>query len=58
MQNISDIVNSAISNYHIDSFIIQNVQIFLGEEMKVAGWISLILSNRECVVMKFNNGGV
>ena len=24
--------------------------------MKVDGWISLILSNRECVVLKFNNG--
>ena len=28
----------------------------LNEEMKVDGWISLILSNRECVVLKFNNG--
>ena len=55
-QNISALVNSAISNYHIDSFIIQNVQICLDEEMKVDGWISLILSNRECVVLKFNNG--
>ena len=56
MQNIADFVNSAISNYHIDSLIIQNVQICLGEEMRVDGWISLILSNRECVVLKFNNG--
>ena len=56
MQNISDIVNSAISNYYIDSSIIQYGQGYLDEEMKVAGWISLILSNRECVVMKFNNG--
>ena len=55
-QNISDLVNSAISNYHIDSFIIQYGQGCLGEEMKVAGWILLILSNRECVVLKFNNG--
>ena len=28
----------------------------LGEDMKVEGWISLILSTRECVVLKFNNG--
>ena len=28
----------------------------LDEEMIVDGWISLILSNRECVVLKFNNG--
>ena len=56
MQNIADFVNSAISNYHIDSSIIQNVQGCLGKEMKPNGWISLILSNRECVVLQFNNG--
>ena len=56
MQNIADFVNSAISNYHIDSSIVQNVQGCLGEEMRVDGWISLILSNRECIVLKFNNG--
>ena len=56
MQNITDYVNSAISNYHIDSSIIQVVQGCLGKEMKPNGWISLILSNRECVVLQFNNG--
>ena len=56
MQSIADFVNYAINNYHIDSSIIQNVQACLGKEMKVDGWISLILSNRECVVLKFNNG--
>ena len=56
MQKIADFVNSAINNYHIDSSIIQNVQACLNEKWKVAGWISLILSNRERVVMKFNNG--
>ena len=56
MQNIADFVNSAISNYHIDSSIIQNVQGCLGKEMKLDGWISLILSNRECVVLQFDNG--
>ena len=56
MQKIADFVDSAISNYHIDSSIIQNVQGCLDKEMKVDGWISLILSNRECVVLKFNNG--
>ena len=56
MQNIVDFVNSFISNYSIDRFLTQFVQGCLGEEMKVAGWISLILSNRECVVLKFNNG--
>ena len=56
MQNIADFVNSTISNYHIDRSIIQNVQGCLGKEMKLYGWISLILSNRECVVLQFNNG--
>ena len=56
MQKIADFVNSAIDNYRIDSSIIQKVQGCLNKEMKVAGWISLILSNRECVVLQFNNG--
>ena len=55
-QNIADFVNSAILYYYYDSHTIQNVQGCLGKEMKVDGWISLILSNRECVVLKFNNG--
>ena len=56
MQSIVDFVNSAINNYHIDSSMIQNVQGCLGKEMKPNGWISLILSTRECVVLQFNNG--
>ena len=56
MQSIADFVNSAINNYYIDSTITQNVQGCLGKEMKVDDWISIILSNRECVVLKFNNG--
>ena len=56
MQKIADFVNSVINNYHIDSSIIQTVQGCLGKEMKPNGWISLILSNRECVVLLFNNG--
>ena len=56
MQGIVDFVNSAISNYHFDSSMIQNAQGRLNEKWKVDGWISLILSNREFVVLKFNNG--
>ena len=56
MQKIADFVNSAISNYEIDSSIIQNVQGCLSKEMTVDGWISLILSNREYVILQFNNG--
>ena len=32
------------------------MQGFLGKEMKPNGWISLILSNRECIVLQFDNG--
>ena len=56
MQSIADFVNSAISNYHIDSSIIKVVQACLNEEMKVDGWISFILSTKDCVVLLFNNG--
>ena len=56
MQIIADFVNSVINNYHIDSSIIQNVRGLLFEQMKVDGWISLILSNRECVILEFDNG--
>ena len=56
MQRIADFVNSAISNYHIDSSTIQNVQGCLSKEMQPNGWISLILCNKECIVLKFDNG--
>ena len=56
MQAIADFINSVIDDYHIDSSIVQSVQGCLGKEMKVDGWISLILSNRECVILKFDNG--
>ena len=56
MQNIADFINSVINNYYIVSSTIQNDQVCLGKEMKPNGWISLILSNRECVVLKFDNG--
>ena len=56
MQNITDFVNLVNNNYHIDVTINRNVQASLGKEMKPNGWTSLILSNRECVVLQFNNG--
>ena len=56
MQNIADFVNSATSNYHVNSSAIQVVQGCLGKKMKVDGWISLVLRNKECIVLKFNNG--
>ena len=56
MQAIAVFINSVINDYYIDSSIIYSVQGRLNEEMKVDGWISLILSNRECIILKFNNG--
>ena len=56
MQNIVVFVNSTINNYHVDSSTIQVVQGRLNEKAKVDGWISLILSNIECILLKFNNG--
>ena len=56
MQSVADFVNSVISNYHLDCSIIQNVQGYLCKEWKVAGWLSFILSNRESLVLQFNNG--
>ena len=56
MEKIVDFVGAVINNNHIDSSFIQDVQGCLGKKMKVDGWISLILSNREFVVLLFNNG--
>ena len=56
MQSISDFVNCALINCCVDDFDIQNVQGRLNEKGKVDGWISLLLSNRECVVLKFSKG--
>ena len=56
MQKIVDFVNSAFKNYTIDRNTIQNVQVYLGIEMKVDGWISTLFCNREFIMLKFNNG--
>ena len=56
MQSIADFVNCVLINYCVDDSNIQNVQGRLNEKGKVDGWISLILSNRECVVLKFSKG--
>ena len=56
MLRIADIINSSIRNYKIDSSAIENVQTCVNETMKVDGWVSLVLSNSECVVLKYYNG--
>ena len=55
MQKIVNFANSVFDNYHIDSSILQNVQICVGKTMQVNGWVSLILSNREFIALHFHN---
>ena len=56
MQVIPNIVVSTDWCDTIDRAIVQNVQGCVKKEMRVDGWISLMLSTRECVMLKFNNG--
>ena len=56
MQKNAHFVDSAIISNRVGSHLIQNVQGILNDHMKPLGWISLILSNRECIVLKFDNG--
>ena len=56
MQKIADFVKSFTNNNNVDSSILKDIQISLGDEMKVDGWVSLLLSNKTYVVLKFNNG--
>ena len=56
MQKIADFVKSFTNNNNVDSSILKDIQISLGDEMKVDGWVSLLLSNKTYVVLKFNKG--
>ena len=56
LQTVTDYAKSVMNNYQVNCCIVQNVQGRANKEMKPNGWISLILSNRECVVLQFNNG--
>ena len=56
MQAMTNLVNSSLGNFFIDSSIIQDVQGQVNVEWKPNGWLSYIQSNRECVVLQFNNG--
>ena len=56
LPSIANYDNFAMNSNHIDSHAIQNVQGHLNEKMKPNGWVSLILSNRDCIVLLFNNG--
>ena len=56
MPTNNSVVTATLTDHIPDLSIIQNVQGRLNEKMKVDGWISLILSNSEFVVLKFDNG--
>ena len=56
MYSIADFVVSKLSNYRVDDSLIQCLQGCLNEKWIEDGWISITLSNRECIVLKFNNG--
>ena len=56
MQSIFNIINLYANNYHFDRLDIENVEGVVNEEMKPNGWILLEFRNRECVVLKFDNG--
>ena len=56
MQNIAKFVNTAVNNYLVDSSQIQWIQARIGFVMKPNGWVLLVMSNRECIILQFNNG--
>ena len=56
MQKIADYVNTAVNNYRIESSLIQWIQACVGKSMKPDGWVLLMMSTRDCVVLKFDNG--
>ena len=49
-------INNISNDYHIDRSISQYVQGRFNERWKVDDWILFILSNEECVILKFDNG--
>ena len=55
MQKIIDIAGLPTVNYYDNSSIIQHMQGGINDDMKLNGWILLILNDKECAVMKFDN---
>ena len=53
---MTDLGNSPIKKYGIDRYDIQYMQGKVNKKWKVDGWVSLILSTKECVVLQFDNG--
>ena len=58
MQNIAKFVNTAVYTYLVDSSQIQWIQARIGFVMKPNGWVLLVMSNRECIILQFNHGSL
>ena len=56
MQESNAAINNISNDYHIDRSISQYVQGRFNERWKVDDWILFILSNEECVILKYDNG--
>ena len=58
MQNIAKFVNTSVTDYLVDSSQIQWIQARIGFVMKPNGWVLLVMSNRECILLQFNHGSL
>ena len=56
MPTFNDLICSYIPEYIINGSAIQEQQGSVNGKMKVDGWISLVLSDQKCILLKFNNG--
>ena len=56
MQSIANIINSSVLKMNLDSSAIESVEGCVTKELKVDGWITVELCNKECLVLKFDNG--
>ena len=56
MSTFIDLISSYIPEYIINGSVIQEQQGSVNGKMKVDGWISLVLSDQKCILLKFNNG--
>ena len=56
MQKLIDFVSLSIVNYRVAISDIRNFQGRLNNEMNLDGWIFLELTNKNCIVLRFENG--
>ena len=56
MPNFDEFYSYALYNIHNGSLIVQNIQGYLNEEMKVDGWITLTMGSKIYIAKRFNHG--